>query len=60
MDEKPGIPEIVERYGNDLLAFIRKRISSDEDAEDILQEIWFQLSKSYNTEPIRHISGWRG
>jgi RNA polymerase sigma factor (sigma-70 family) len=58
MDEKPDIPEIVERYGSDLFAFIRKRISSDEDAEDILQDIWFQLSKTYNTEPVRHISGW--
>ncbi len=32
--------------------------STDEDAEDILQEVWYQLSHSVNIEEIGQVSGW--
>ncbi len=31
---------------------------SEEDAEDILQEVWYQLSQIINLEDIESLSGW--
>ena len=31
---------------------------SNEDAEDLLQEVWFQLSKVEEIEAIESVSGW--
>jgi len=42
-----------------LLGFIRKRVSSPEDAEDILQDVLYQLVSGYSlTEPIEQLSAW--
>jgi len=42
-----------------LLDFIRKRVRSDEDAEDILQDVFYQLTANYNvTEPFEQLSAW--
>jgi RNA polymerase sigma factor (sigma-70 family) len=39
--------------------FIRRRVSNSEDAEDILQDVLYQLAASYSiTEPIEYISAW--
>ena len=54
----PKIVQVVADYGTRLFRFIRGRVGSDEDAEDILQEVWFQLSHSVNIEEIGQISGW--
>ena len=54
----PKIVQVVKDYGNRLFRFIRGRVGSDEDAEDILQEVWYQLSHSVNIEEIEQISGW--
>jgi RNA polymerase sigma factor (sigma-70 family) len=46
----------VKIYGQKLFAFIRGRVGTNEDAEDILQEVWYQL---YNTtEAIEQIGAW--
>jgi RNA polymerase sigma factor (sigma-70 family) len=42
-----------------LLAFIRKRVPEKTDAEDILQDVFYQLAESFNVlEPIEQISAW--
>ena len=42
-----------------LLAFIRKRVPSRSDAEDILQDVFFQFSKNFSvSEPIERVSAW--
>ncbi|MCX6137850.1 MAG: RNA polymerase sigma factor [Ignavibacteriales bacterium] len=42
-----------------LLGFIRNRVQTDEDAEDILQDVFYQLLSSYSiTEPIEQLSSW--
>jgi len=44
---------------NRLLAFIKSRISSAEDAEDILQDVFFQAARAMDvTEPIGNLAGW--
>ena len=54
----PTIIQVVADYGTRLFRFIRGRVGSDEDAEDILQEVWYQLSHSVNIEEIGQVSGW--
>ena len=42
-----------------LFAFIRRRVASDSQAEDILQDVFYQLLTSYNvTEPLEQMTGW--
>jgi RNA polymerase sigma factor (sigma-70 family) len=42
-----------------LLAFIRRRVASDSQAEDILQDVFTQLLTSYSvTEPLEQMTGW--
>jgi len=42
-----------------LLAFIRRRVSTDSQAEDILQDVFYQLLTSYSvTEPLEQMTGW--
>lgn len=57
--EKTGISGLIKQYQAQLKAFIRKRVDSKEDAEDILQEVFFQLVKADNLiKPIEHVSAW--
>lgn len=53
-----SIVQTVTEYGNRLFGFIRSRVGNDEDAEDILQDVWFQLSSRGETETLESISGW--
>ena len=39
-----------------LLGFIKQRVNSAEDAEDILQDVFYQLTG--NTEPIEQVTAW--
>lgn len=42
-----------------LLEFIRRRVPSRADAEDILQDVFFQFSKNFSiAEPIERVSAW--
>ena len=47
---------VITTYSKRLLAFIRKRVQSDADAEDILQDVYYQLT-TY-TQPIEQITAW--
>jgi RNA polymerase sigma factor (sigma-70 family) len=52
------IVQTVKDYGKRLFRFIRGKVRSDEDAEDILQEVWYQLSHSVNVNEIEQMSSW--
>jgi len=42
-----------------LLAFIRRQIEDIEEAEDILQDVYYQLVENFDPEdPISNITGW--
>lgn len=56
--EKQNIIQAVKNYGRQLFGFIRSRVSTEEDAEDILQDVWYQLSSQTKSEDIVSISGW--
>ncbi|MDX2188854.1 MAG: sigma-70 family RNA polymerase sigma factor [Bacteroidota bacterium] len=53
------IQEIVVRERKRLLAFIRKRIPSGTDAEDVLQDVFYDLVEAtYVTKPIEQVVSW--
>ncbi len=52
------VTEVVREYSGRLFRFIRSRVSSPADAEDILQEVWYQFNRVVDTEPIEQVSGW--
>jgi RNA polymerase sigma factor (sigma-70 family) len=56
--EKLNIIQAVKNYGRQLFGFIRSRVNSEEDAEDILQDVWYQLSSQTKSEDIISLSGW--
>ncbi len=54
--QKLNVADAIATYGKRLQAFIRKRVRAEADAEDILQEVFMQLS-AY-TQPIEHMAAW--
>jgi RNA polymerase sigma factor (sigma-70 family) len=55
---RQNIIQAVRDYGKRLFYFIRGRVKTDEDAEDILQDVWYQFSNMLETEPIEQTSAW--
>lgn len=53
-----SIIKTIRLYGRRLFRFIRGKVNSDEDAEDILQEVWFQLAGAADPDRIEEMSGW--
>lgn len=56
--QRQNIVQVVRDYGKRLFGFIRNRVKTDADAEDILQDVWYQFSSAVETEPIEQVSGW--
>jgi RNA polymerase sigma factor (sigma-70 family) len=48
----------VRDYGKRLAGFVRRRVSSDEEAEDILQDVWLQLANVADLDPIEKLGSW--
>ena len=55
---RQNIIQAVRDYGKRLFYFIRGRVNTDEDAEDILQDVWYQFSNVLENEPIEQTSAW--
>lgn len=53
-----SISEVVKNYGSQLLRFINGKVKKMEDAEDILQEVWYQTSRLSNIDQLENMSGW--
>ncbi|SMC43984.1 RNA polymerase sigma factor [Moheibacter sediminis] len=52
------ISKTVDKYDGKLMDFIRPKVRNLEDAEDILQEVWYQFSNLSNISDIVNISSW--
>ena len=52
------ISQTVSNYGGKLMSFIRSKVKNTEDAEDILQEVWYQFSSLTNLSEIVNVGGW--
>lgn len=53
-----NITSVISRFGKRLLGFIRQRVNNEDDAEDILQDVWYQLTTTVDTEPIEQVGSW--
>jgi RNA polymerase sigma factor (sigma-70 family) len=54
-----NVSEIVYNYRNRLQGFIRKRVKSEEDADDILQDVFYQLAEADQyLRPVEQIAAW--
>ncbi len=54
-----NVSEIFNKYQAQLRGFISKRVVSKEDSEDILQNVFYQLTKvDPLVNPINQVSGW--
>ena len=56
--KKQNIIQTVKDYGSRLFGFIRAKVGSDADAEDILQDVWYQYANTSTTQTIEQLSGW--
>ena len=52
------ISSVVNDAGRRLLRFIRSRVRTDADAEDVLQDVWQQLAVTLNSGPIEQVGAW--
>jgi RNA polymerase sigma factor (sigma-70 family) len=52
------VPTIIRDTGRRLMQFIRARVATDADAEDILQDVWGQLLESLQDGPIEQVASW--
>lgn len=53
------ITDIFKNYNGRLKGFIRKRVENEADAEDILQDVFYQLTEAIQlTRPIEQLTSW--
>ncbi|MDU1892466.1 MAG: sigma-70 family RNA polymerase sigma factor [Dysgonomonas sp.] len=59
MSKEQNVADIFKKYQAQLKGYINKRVYSKEDGEDILQNVFYQLSKiDMIARPIEQISAW--
>ncbi len=53
------ISEVVAEQGSRLRNFIRRRVSNEADAEDLLQEVFYELVEANRLlMPVEYVTGW--
>jgi len=59
LEQDERISEVVKRERSRLRNFIRRRVPDSEDAEDILQDVFYALVEADRLlVPIEHVTGW--
>jgi RNA polymerase sigma factor (sigma-70 family) len=59
LDQDQRISDVVKRERSKLLHFIRRRVPDPRDAEDILQDVFYELVEANRLlMPIDHVTGW--
>ena len=58
-NEKQSVEKLISEYQPRLKAFVRKRVTNKEDADDILQDVFYQLVKATTLmNPVEQVSAW--
>ena len=58
-EQNRRIGEVIQREGRKLLRFIRRRVKDRTDAEDILQEVFYELTEAYRImKPVEQAGAW--
>ncbi|MEI2754964.1 MAG: RNA polymerase sigma factor [Chitinophagaceae bacterium] len=55
---KNTVSQTFNKLGKQLFAFIKNKVKIVEDAEDILQEVWYQFSNFSNIDELDNASAW--
>src|SRR5437773_10755864 len=59
LEQDQRISEVVRREQSRLRSFIRRRVPDPRDAEDILQEVFYELVEANRLlMPIEQVTGW--
>jgi len=58
--QQNNLKELIVKYQPQIKSFVQKRVTNEDDAEDILQDIFYQFIKTLNTAmyPIENVSAW--
>ena len=57
-EKQISITETITQFGKKLFGFVRGKVRTNEDAEDILQDVWFQLSNISTIDELENMSAW--
>jgi RNA polymerase sigma factor (sigma-70 family) len=58
-EQNRRISEVIQRERRRLFLFVRKRVDNEGDAEDILQDVFYELIEAYRVmEPIEQVGSW--
>jgi RNA polymerase sigma factor (sigma-70 family) len=58
-EQDQHISDAIDREQTRLRNFIRKRVADQSDAEDILQEVFYELVETYRLmKPIEQVGAW--
>src|SRR5436309_14328645 len=58
-EQNRRISEVIQRERRRLLHFIRKRVDDQGDAEDILQDVFYELTEAYRLmKPVEQAGAW--
>jgi RNA polymerase sigma factor (sigma-70 family) len=59
VDQDQRISEAIERDESRLRNFIRRRVPDREDAEDVLQDVFYELVEAYRLmKPVEQVTAW--
>jgi len=59
LEQEQRISDVVRREQPRLLNFIRRRVPDPWDAEDVLQDVFYELTEANRLlMPIEHVTGW--
>lgn len=58
-EQDQRIADTIQREGRLLLRFIRKRVKDEGDAEDILQDVFYEFTEAYRLmKPVEQAAAW--
>ncbi len=58
-EQDQRISEAIDREGNRLRNFIRRSVADREDAEDVLQDVFYELVEAYRLmKPVEQVTAW--
>lgn len=53
-----SVTNTIQQFGKKLFGFVRGKVKTNEDAEDILQEVWYQLLNIGNLSELENVGAW--
>lgn len=57
-EQNKRVSQVVQDLGRRLMRFVRARVASDADAEDVMQDVWQQLVTALDAGPVEQVGAW--